>query len=534
MATDGFQQERRSGHPHPVVCLPFLSWLDRMIVAPATVCAFVLLTGLAGVSLAQDVLVLTEIPRNADPGRAACSMDALYPAGTRVVVSKRPFAADHVLVLSEGLHSAGSPIVSYDGRRVFFAGKQNPGAEWQVYEAPITGGRPRPTTAVKGGATHPALLPDGSIVFSSPATAAVESSAAPRPQLFVQPRGGKPLQLTFTPSGATDPTMLLDGRILFVSGQPAQMQHAGFTPLAGEALYTINNDGTELTAFACQHDRPALLQDPRQLNDRRVAFLVRDNTGFRFRAETVQTARPFASRAELFCAAGDPQDTTTPALSVRSVRPCGESNLLVCASVPGKGIGWACYRLSCGSSTPLLQIFADPAKDTVEAVEAAASVTPMGRLSTMDTAKHSGQILCLDVNDTSLATASGHPAKAVRVRLLAGGSGPSNQKPGNLIAVSNTGLPRILGEVEVQADGSFMAEVPADVPIGFEALDEHGEVLRREAPNLWVRSGENRACVGCHAAHNRAPHNHRPMAVRVPVPSFCSSPQTKLASQASR
>jgi hypothetical protein len=87
-----------------------------------------------------------------------------------------------------------------------------------------------------------------------------------------------------------------------------------------------------------------------------------------------------------------------------------------------------------------------------------------------------------------------------------------------------------LGEVAVQTDGSFLAEVPADVPIGFEALDENGRVLRHEAPMIWVRPAENRTCVGCHEPHNRAPHNHRPLAVNVPIPCLglkCAKPVQK-------
>ena len=70
----------------------------------------------------------------------------------------------------------------------------------------------------------------------------------------------------------------------------------------------------------------------------------------------------------------------------------------------------------------------------------------------------------------------------------------------------------------MQEDGSFMAEVPADTPLGFEALRpaRAGPAPRRTV--VWVRAGENRSCTGCHAAHNRAPHNHRPLAVYATVP----------------
>jgi hypothetical protein len=85
-----------------------------------------------------------------------------------------------------------------------------------------------------------------------------------------------------------------------------------------------------------------------------------------------------------------------------------------------------------------------------------------------------------------------------------------------VLAQTSPGNISALGEVPVQADGSFLAEVPADVPIGFEALDENGRVLRHEAPMIWVRPAENRSCIGCHEPHNRSPHNHRPLAVNAP------------------
>ena len=86
-----------------------------------------------------------------------------------------------------------------------------------------------------------------------------------------------------------------------------------------------------------------------------------------------------------------------------------------------------------------------------------------------------------------------------------------------MLAQTSPGNISALGEVLVQADGSFLAEVPADMPIGFESLDENGRVLRNEAPMIWVRPAENRSCIGCHEPHNRAPHNHRPLAVSVPI-----------------
>jgi Hydrazine synthase alpha subunit middle domain/WD40-like Beta Propeller Repeat len=486
---------------------------------------------------AQDTLVLTQAPRKPASDSPKCFVDACYPAGTRIVVSKAPFAADHVVVLSDGLLAAGGPVMAYDGRQVVFAAKHKPDSEWQIYVANLTGGRPHVLTTVPGGAAHPALLPDGNIVFAFPASAAIGLGSPPAPQLCIQPRQGTPRQLTFAPGGANDPVLLPDGRILFVSSQPAET-HRAQGSLPGSALYTINNDGTEITAFACQHDSPALLHNPTLLNDGRVAFLAADGTDVKngscntCTAETVRMARPFASRAGLFASQDKTTNGTKPAVRVRSVQPAGQSNLLICAESPAgpnAEDSCACYRVSGDALSLGTPLFIDAAWNTIEAIEAVAPKRPMGRLSNMDATKRTGQILCLDVNDTTVPAPTGKQVKATRVRLLAGSTAQIQALSGKKASARDIQAMSVLGEVDVQADGSFMAEVPADVPLGFEALDEQGQVIRREPPSIWVRSGENRSCVGCHAAHNRAPHNHRPLAVRVPVPRFCEVPQANLA-----
>jgi hypothetical protein len=457
-------------------------------------------------AFAETPLVLTQAPQPGPGGSPKTALDAEYPAGTRLVVVKAPFTADRARVLSEGLAAAGSPVMSYDGEHVVFAGKGAPDSAWQVYEARVGGGGPRALTSIPGGAMHPAVLPDGSIVFASPVPAPGKNA---RPQLYVQRRGAQPQQLTFASLGATDPTLLADGRILYVSAQPAS--EPGSKP--GQSLYTINNDGTEITGFACQHDKPAFLYSPWQLKDRRVVFLASEvpEDATSRTAEWVRMARPFLSRATLF----------SETYHARSVRPYGESNLLVCAEVsggnPGARCSWACFSVSPGTMALGNPLCAYPGWDSVEAIEAAPSARPMGRLSNMDPAKRTGQILCLDVNDTTVRNGTQPAARATQVRVITQGT---------------AGSVHVLGAVPVQADGSFMAEVPADVLLGFEALDEQGQVLRREAPSIWVRAGENRSCVGCHAAHGRAPHNHRPVAVRVPVPRLAEAPQQTMAKQA--
>jgi len=441
-------------------------------------------------------LVVAQIPHGGRAGTAKDRLDECYPAGSRVVFAAAPCGATNVRVLSEGLYAAGGPVLAYDGEHVYFTGRTGAASEWQIYETRLDGGHRRKVTSMPGGAGTPALLSDGRLVFASPVTKLGEPDVtAPQPQLYTQLPGGQPRQLTFGLSGAADPTVLLDGRILFVSATPAGPGGAS----RGLSLFTINNDGTEITAFACQHDPPATIGRPRQLLDGRVAFLSSglESAVAEGSEECVRMARPFLSRAKLLPGLG---------ARVRSVCSEGENTLLVCAE--NSQSSCAVYRVDGKEEKLGAPLSVDAKWDCVEAVLARSHERPMGRLSTMDPAKKTGQILCMNVNDTTYSAEK--QGVIARIRVLA------EVSPGRC---------RSLGEVPVQADGSFMAEVPADIPMGFEALSQDGEVLRRVEPVFWVRQGENRSCIGCHAAHNRAPHNHRPLAVYATVPCLRAEPE---------
>ena len=247
---------------------------------------------------------------------------------------KAPFDSKHLQVLSEGLAAAGEPVVSYDGQRVLFAGKPGGAGEWQIYQEDLAGGRPQMLTSMPGGAMSPALLPNGSLVFASPVpTIGGTRPGQPPSALYVQAPGSQPRRLTFSPYSITEPTMLADGRILFVSTQPAESSKTG----SGPALYTINNDGTEITAFAGPEDPDSTLQQPRLLADGRVVYLV-SKSGYDSPGGTatfVRMARPFQSRTPLF-----PQTTAR----VRSVESANNGDLLVCAEncIGHPGLLWRC------------------------------------------------------------------------------------------------------------------------------------------------------------------------------------------------
>jgi hypothetical protein len=448
-------------------------------------------------------LVLTQAPVSAALPPDADVLEARYPIGSRVVLRETPFDARHERVLSGSLVAAGSPVVSYDGKRVFFVGKTGAGRDWQIYETVLAGWGPRVLTSMPGGAMSPTLLPNGSLVFISPVPKTDSAKASRRlPALFAQSPGGQPRQLTFNSSPVLDSTVLSDGRILYVA------MHSSSSNWAPESmLYTINNDGTEVAAFAEPLSPVSLMKRPRQTSDGRVALVVSkagsgSPDGL---AESIRMARP--------CQDGSPLLSNVTA-RVLSVQPAGDDEFLACAGLPGNSTLPAVFRLRESATTLGSPLVADPKWGFLEAVEVSAHPPPMGRLSTLDFTKRTGKVLCLDVSftrDTSDRDLPAPAATSVRVT-----------------AEILPGVVRPLGEVPVQADGSFLVEVPADVPLGFEMLGESGRTLRRQRPSMWVRPGENRSCVGCHEPPHRAPHNHRPLAVNAPVPCLSLEPE-KLA-----
>jgi hypothetical protein len=72
------------------------------------------------------------------------------------------------------------------------------------------------------------------------------------------------------------------------------------------------------------------------------------------------------------------------------------------------------------------------------------------------------------------------------------------------------GKPVLLGQSGVESDGSFYVRVPTERPLKIELAGTDGQKLAGEHGWFWLRRGEQRICVGCHAGPERAPENAVP------------------------
>lgn len=454
--------------------------------------------------LVEGALVLAQRPAGAGTqggmagaarGPGATVAD-LFPEGSRVVVWEPGASEGAERELSRGLIAAGQPVVSPDAGKVYFTGRASSGSPWQVFEVDPRGGGARQLTSLPGGCASPTVVAGGRLVVVSPASA--RGTNTPAPQLYLVENASTPRQLTFAPGGVRDPEALPDGRILFVASFSVDVAQQG------EALYTVINDGTEFAPFAGEHGVPVAIRRPRVLGDADggIGYLALRGEGAAFwTAESILLRRPDSSRVGV---AG------TEGLRCESLGGDGEGGLL--ATLPHRGGSGremkgmlSVFRKAAvtGTNQPgWTLVHTSERWEDVEAVALRSRQAPMGHVSTMVPESKTGTILCLDAGQSTYPALSGSGADPVRkVRVL---------------AATAKGT-RLLGELLTQPDGSFMADVPADVAIGFETVSADGRVLRRSAPSFWVRAGENRTCVGCHAGHHRAPRNTRPAAVNVPV-----------------
>ena len=73
-------------------------------------------------------------------------------------------------------------------------------------------------------------------------------------------------------------------------------------------------------------------------------------------------------------------------------------------------------------------------------------------------------------------------------------------------------MQQILGYAEIEPDGSFKIEVPADTPLAIAVVDKHGRAFTPHTNWIQVRPGETRTCNGCHSPRRGNAINASPIA----------------------
>jgi hypothetical protein len=426
----------------------------------AAVALAVVATACGGGDPPVGLLVFTQVP--AQDVSSVGSDAHQFPVGSRIVTLDSQDPSATLNILTANFHSARAPAVSPDGRTVAFSGQRDEGDPWEIWAIDIDGTRARRIVRAAGADsryTDPAFLPGGRVVFVGEGSALHVASAD----------GSTVTRITHHPGPDLSPTVLADGRVLFASGQPS-------TPVP--RIFTARADGTAAQLFYQNRPDSQLFGRARERPGGELVFIESGAV------VSVSPGRPLASRTVL----SEGLDGT-----FHSVFPLGPDNYVV-SYRPADRSRFGLHTLDADmvGLEPLPD--ADSKYHSLEPVVVGSRLAPKTFESVVDPQKDYGELYCLDADHSSLPAAGADGSAAVRVHTPAG----------------------LLGDVPLEADGSFYIQVPADTPLQFETLDTEGRVVRGPSAWVWLRPGERRGCIGCHEDRQLAPENRVPDAVRNP------------------
>ncbi|MGB7137039.1 MAG: hypothetical protein WBD46_17255 [Acidobacteriaceae bacterium] len=379
-----------------------------------------------------------------------------FPRGAQLML----WRDGRLTALVQDFAASADASVSFDGTTVLFAGKRNAGDPWQIWQSSAEGAAPRLMLGGLKDVIRPLWMPDGRVVYARRDAGrwVLESAALD---------GSHVTRLSYVPGNFIPDDVLADGRVLFESGFP---MGAGATL----EMYLVYADGSGVESVRCDHPRgPAAGREHgRQMPNGDIVF----THGTRLARFTSALANEDPIPAPPGEYAGDVAQLPDGRWLL-SVRRPGEKHFALMAWKPGTAVITALAR--------------DPSRDFVEPALVASRAVPHRHPSALHPWA-TGNLLALDARQSREGALRAVPS-TVRVETL-----------------DNAGHVLPLGAAPVEKDGSFFVQAPGNRPLRFILLDAAGHSLRQEQGWFWVRSGEQRICVGCHTGPERAPENRVP------------------------
>ena len=413
---------------------------------------------------------------------AALRGEERFPKGAQLLLLHQGVA--HSLL--PGFAASADANVSFDGSRILFAGKQNAGDFWQVWELTLADHSVRKLIGGASDVIRPFYLPFGRLVYARRAAHGFQLEAAGKDtKEALDPIdanvGSTVLPISHLPSSAIPEDVLQDGRILFESSYP-------LGTVSSPEQYLVYSDGSGVESYRCDHGAEGSKGrwGGHQLASGDVVF-THGSTLARFTSPLAQESAIVAPQAEYTGALAETNAKTW----LLSTRADAGSHYALSLWNPG--------------AAALQTLLERNDKDIVQPV----LVAPHERPKRHPSALHNwgyANLLALDARVSRDGTLQGTPA-TVQLETL--------DDAGNTI---------VTGRARVESDGSFFVKAPADKPIRFALLDQNGTVLRQEHGWFWSRKGEQRICVGCHVGPEHAASNRVPaVLLRTAVPQDLST-----------
>ncbi|MCF7958385.1 MAG: HEAT repeat domain-containing protein [Phycisphaerae bacterium] len=470
------------------------------------------------------VFVRGYIPFNAHDGnnyiqnihgsRAYFEMDPPTPAALgRQLVSLIPFKPDGKLtVLCDAKGGMiGSPSVSYDGQTIYFSLAKKDEAYYHIYAVGINGEDLRQVTTGPFHDYDPTEMPDGRIVFSSTRIGSREEYHAKyASSLFTcDPDGKDIVPLTYHIVADREPRITAKGLLTFIRSDNFLERAKVETH-----LHQTRSDGTGGQVIIGP-GRTGIKYEPNVGAEQNASWLRNYGVGS---CTTLPDGRVVAINQAGMVTSASP--TGTPfgnGFVPYDMSPLPDGRLL-CTSIHRARI--LIFDPAGGNATEILAIADIEMPGESEAnltqgynagnlhsvIHLAPRTRPMMMPSMVDPKQErrldkTGFLYCQNALNTQHKTADTKRIKAVRFYE----GRPFTLEPTKTIYAHIGTVGVELGTVPLAKDGSFYVEVPADRPLAMQGIDGEGRAVLNEMSWIYVRPGEQRACVGCHAAASSAP-----------------------------
>jgi len=447
----------------------------RLAAAAAAVCTLLLVALVYGLppqrqpvgKTNQKQIAMAPVIFTAAPvyeSLAALDGDERFPKGAQLMVVRD----GRVQPLVEGFAASADASVSFDAKTALFAGK-NAGDAWGIWEVSVEGGTSRLVLAGPTDLIRPLWMPEGRMVYARRGREGFALEA-------VGLDGSAPVRLSYLPGNFVPDDVLRDGRVLFEAEFP-------LGTIGPPEMFLVYADGSGVESVRCDHpggEAKSGREHGRQLSLASKAAGAGDIV-FTHGRRLARFTSALAEEASVAGPAGDYAGDVAEMADGRwvvSMRRVGTTHYALAAWTPG--------------SVRTAIIAQDTERDLVEPVVVMARAVPNRHPSGL----HEwtvGNLLALDARQSRSGTLAETPA-LVRAETLGG--------DGKVV---------LLGTAPVEKDGSFFVQASGDRPLRFILLDAAGNTLREERGWFWVRSGEQRICVGCHTGPERAPENRVPL-----------------------
>ena len=391
-----------------------------------------------------------------------------FPQGAQLMVLRQGVLAGPPQLLVPGFAASADATVSFDGKRVLFAGKKEPGDPWQIWQVPALGGTPQLIATGKTDLIRPLWMPEGRLVYArrGPAGYALETAGLD---------GSGALPLTYLPGNFVPDDVLRDGRVLFESEFPLG---AGNAP----EMFLVYADGSGVESVRCDHPdgmRAVGREHGRQMSLDSASARTGDIV-FIQGERLARFTSVLAEQAPVAAPAGE---------YAGEIAELPDGRWLLSLRRPGaKRFALAVWKPGTPAPKTIAQ---DRDRDLVEPVAVTSRAVPNRHPSALHDWT-TGNLLALDARQSRSGALATTPMQ-VRAETMT--------EEGKVVS---------LGTAPVEKDGSFFVQATGDRPLRFILLDAAGHPLRQEQGWFWVRRGEQRICVGCHTGPERAPENRVP------------------------